>query len=145
MDAALLPVNQRIVGREPAVSQNGRHGLVERSNIEIYIEDFSRPEMYGQSGKRSNQVVRSTVKKLKAERGYGGSWELIRGREIGVDETMGGTGVDKGAERSWDRIGVQVEEECMGVGKSGRVEPEDLRTGGVNAVLTGYGVRRTAE
>ena len=118
---------------------------VERSNIEIYIEVFSRREMYGQSGKRSNQVVRSTVKKLKTERGYGGSWELIRSREIGVDETMGRAGVDESAERGRDRVRVQVKEESMGVGKIGHVEPEDPRTGGVNAVLTRYGVRRTAD
>ena len=70
---------------------------------------------------------------------------MVNLREFGVDKTMGRAGVDESAERGRDRVGVQVKEESMGVGKSGRVEPEDPRTGGVNAVLTRYGVRRTAD
>ena len=145
MNAALLPVNQRIVGGEPAISQDGRHRLVKRSNIEIYIEDFSGRKVYGQGGKRIYEVVRGTVKQLKSNRGYGGSWKVVYLREFGVDKTMGRAGVDESTERGRDRVGVQVKEESMGVGKSGRVEPEDLRTGGVNADLAGYGVRRSAD
>ena len=66
-------------------------------------------------------------------------------RKCGVYEAVRGTRIDEGSEGGRNWVGVQVEEECMGVGKSGRVEPEDLRTGGVNADLAGYGVRRSAD
>ena len=35
VDAMRLPVNPRIVGGEPAVSENSGDGLVERSDVEV--------------------------------------------------------------------------------------------------------------
>lgn len=66
--------------------------------------------------------------------------------EIGVDEAMGGTGVDEGAYQLLNCVGEEVKLEGVRIGKSGRVEPENQdHARGVNAALALRGVRRAAD
>jgi hypothetical protein len=60
---------------------------------------------------------------------------------------MSGAGVNEGGERVGDEIGSEGDMEGVGVGKSGRVETDNLGIGTrrVNAVLSMCGGLRTAQ
>ena len=146
MYAALLPVNQRIVVGEPAVSKNGGHGLVERSDVEVTGDDFPRRELQRERRFLSDGLVRRTIEKPKTEgRSFGGR-NSVFADEVRVDKAMRGTGIYKGEKRSRNTFGVQRNDERGRIGKSGRVETKDrIRVGRFNAVPAARGVRRTAD
>ena len=146
MYAALLPVNQRIVVGEPAVSKNGRHRLVERSNVEVTGDDFPRRKLQQKHRFLSDGLVRRTIEEPKTEGQSFGGRNSVFADKVRVDKAVRGTGIYKGEKRSRNTFGVQRNDKRGRIGKSGRVETKErIRVGRFNAVPAARGVRRTAD
>ena len=97
MDAALLPINQRIVGGEPAVSQDGGDRLIERSDVEVDGENFPGGKVERNQGGPSDSLVGCAVEKLQVERSNRRGNKMVFLREVRIYKTVRRSGIDKSA------------------------------------------------
>ena len=135
---------------EPVVSKNHGARQIEQSHIKIIIHTFTRQKFYRQSYSLSDNGIRCPIKQLQLDRVYRICREFIILNKAGIHEVVSRTGVNK-CRNMERRVGNkqrgQGNMERIRIGKSGRVESDNLRKGTerVNAVLRLCGGLGTAQ
>ena len=149
-NTAQYPVNQQIVAGEPVVSKNHGARWIKQSHIKINIHTFTRQKFYRQSYGLSDNRIRCPVKQLQLGRVYRICGESMILNKAGIHEAVSGTRVNKCRNverRVGNKWGGQGNIERVGIGKSGRIESDNLRKGTerVNTVLRLCGGLGTAQ
>ena len=139
-NTAQYPVNQQIVAGEPVVSKNHGARQIKQSHMKIKIHTFTRRKFYRQSYGLSDNGIRCPVKQLQLDRVYRICREFIILIKAGIHKAVSGTGVNKCGNterRVGNKWGGQGNAERVGMGKSRRIESDNLRKGTerVNTVL----------
>ena len=145
-DTAQYPVNQWIEVGEPVVSQHCGTAWVQWSYIKCYRVLVPWREMDQKVYSGADDGICGAIKKLEWNQIDVVSMEVVFRSDGGVEETMSGTRVYEGMDRSiWNEV--RGNGDCKGVWivKSGCVESWLHRcTGEFNAVLSWCRVKRTA-
>ena len=120
-DVSQYPINTRIVAGEPAVTQNHRTRGIKRSDIESQRKNIPRRKSDREFGNDLGySLTQRTIEKTERNRMRGWSNGKVVSGNIGrINETMGGTRVNKGSDGRENRIRVRI---GVGNGKGSRMK-----------------------